>query len=372
MLKRIGKILMITLLILASLIAVGGVFMRQAKFGRAPEGERLARIQRSPHYKNGSFQNLEQTPQIVEGASYVGLLKKFLFERSRRSAPSSTLPSLKRDLFALDPHEDVIVWFGHASYFMQIDGKKFLVDPVFSGSASPVSFTTKSFPGTDAYTTNDIPEIDVLLITHDHWDHLDYETLLPLKPKIKRIVTGLGVGSHLESWGFDPAIINEMDWNESVDLQDGFELNATTARHFSGRSYIRNNTLWVSFVLSTPTKKIFLSGDGGYGAHFKDIGNRFGPFDLAVLECGQYNENWKYIHMNPEETVKAAVDLRAMTFLPVHWSKFVLALHDWDDPIRRVTAESRRLSVPVLHPMIGEVVMVSDSVYTDNWWEAVH
>jgi L-ascorbate metabolism protein UlaG (beta-lactamase superfamily) len=343
--------------------------MSQSRFGKQPTGERLARIERSPNYRDGAFQNLLPTPMMNEDASYPGVLRDFLFNRSSRQTPAAPLPSQKIDLSALDPKENVFVWFGHSSFFMQIDGKTILVDPVLCGNASPVSFTNKSYPGSDAYAPADMPAIDLLLLTHDHWDHLDYETLTQLRPRIKHIVTGLGVGSHLEEWGFDRGIIDEKDWNETVDLNGGFRVDVATARHFSGRGFTRNKTLWVSFVLRTPTKNIFISGDGGYGPHFAEIGSKFGPFDLAVIECGQYNEAWKYIHMNPEETVRAARDVRAKAFVPVHWGKFTLAFHAWDESISRVTEESRRLGVRVLHPMIGARMPLTDSTTTSRWWE---
>ena len=264
-----------------------------------------------------------------------------------------------------------MVWFGHSSYFLQIDGKKILVDPVFSGNASPVKFTTKSFEGSDVYAAADIPVIDYLFITHDHYDHLDYETIIQLKPKIKKVITGLGTGAHLEHWGIDKNSIIEKDWNEKVVLDPGFIVNTTAGRHFSGRGFKRNGALWMSFMLTTPGMKIFLGGDSGYDTHFKDIGNKFGPFDLAILECGQYNEYWKYIHMMPEEVVQAALDLQAQVLMPVHWSKFSLALHAWDDPIMRVTKESKKKNVPIINPMIGEEVDLKKTGIYATWWKNV-
>jgi L-ascorbate metabolism protein UlaG (beta-lactamase superfamily) len=242
-----------------------------------------------------------------------------------------------------------------------------LVDPVLSGTASPVKFTTRSFKGADVYTTDDIPPIDYLFITHDHWDHLDYETLVKLKPKIGKVLTGLGTGAHLEHWGFDAKKIIEKDWNEEVLLEEGFTINTTPARHFSGRSFKRNGSLWLSFVLTTPTKKIFLGGDSGYDTHFAAIGKQFGPFDLAILENGQYNKHWKLIHMMPEEVVQAAEDLQAKMLLPVHWGKFSLALHAWDEPIQRVTAEAKRKGMPIIHPMIGEAVDLKEPGSYNLW-----
>lgn len=369
---KIRKLLMISLFLLAAFITAGGVFLQQEKFGRRPSGERLKRIEQSPNYRNGSFQNQLSTPMMTENGGYMGALRDFMFRKSPRSTPVSTMPSQKVDLFSLPAHDDVIVWFGHSSYFMQIDGKRFLVDPVLSGNASPLPMTGSSFAGTDVYAPSEIPEIDYLLITHDHWDHLDYETVTALKPKIRRVVTGLGVGSHLEAWGFDPARIIERDWNETVVFEDGVTITLTPARHFSGRSIVRNNTLWTSMVVKTPHRAVFVSGDGGYGPHFTEIGARFGPFDMALVECGQYNEHWKYIHMSPEETAKAAADLRAKAFIPVHWGKFVLSLHAWDDPIIRVTNEARRMRIPVHTPMIGQPVKLDEAPSKGRWWDGLN
>lgn len=362
---------MVVIIVLFVLISAVRLFMQQPQFGKVSSGDRLERIRNSPNYRDGKFQNLSLTPDLKEGISYYTVIKDFFFKKSKRSIPGYILPSVKTDLHALHSHKNVLVWFGHSSYFLQIDGKKILVDPVLSGSASPVKFTTRSFNGSDVYTTDDIPEIDYLFITHDHWDHLDYETMIKLKPKIGKVITGLGVGAHFERWGFDSNIIIEKDWNEEVVLDPGFTVNTTPARHFSGRGFKRNGALWMSFVFAAPGMKIFLGGDSGYDTHFKEIGDKFGPFDIAVLECGQYNEYWKYIHMMPEEAVQAAIDLNAKALVPVHWSKFSLALHDWDDSIIRVTKESKRKNLSLINPMIGEEVdLKATGVYT-NWWEKV-
>ena len=298
--------MLITALLIFSLITICLLYLHQPKFGRLSSGERLKRIENSPNYRNGKFQNISHTPDLTEGVGYYTVMKEFFFDKSKRSRPSSTLPSEKTNLFTLDPAKNILVWFGHSSYFMQVDGKKILVDPALSGSASPVKFTTKSYPGSDMYTAEDIPQIDYLFISHDHWDHLNYETISLLKGKIGRIITGLGVGAHLEYWGFDRKIIEEKDWDEEVKLDNGFVVNTASARHFSGRGFKRQPSLWMSFVLTTPSMKIYIGGDSGYDSHFRSIGEKFGPFDLAILECGQYHANWKYIHMTPEEVILAA------------------------------------------------------------------
>jgi L-ascorbate metabolism protein UlaG (beta-lactamase superfamily) len=364
---------MIVLGIIIGLIFLSGyIFMHGAQFGAMPAGKRLIRIQQSPNYREGQFLNRSPTPQLTEGSSMFDVLRKFFFDKTANKIPPAPLPSRKTDLLNLDPSSQTLVWFGHSSYFIQVDGKKILVDPVFSGNASPFSFTTKSFKGSDIYTVPDVPDIDYLIISHDHWDHLDYKTILLLKPTVRKIITSLGVGAHLESWGFDKNRIYEMDWNEEVELDEGFTLNSVTARHFSGRGFKRNRTIWSSFVLKTPGKKIFIGGDSGYDRHFEDIGNRFGPFDLAILENGQYNLNWKYIHMLPEETVQAAIDLKSKKLLPVHWAKFNLSLHAWNEPILRILKEAEKKNMNLLHPMIGEAVNLDIEQKFENWWEGVH
>ena len=355
---------LVIILILAIIL-----FTRGPKFGKLASGKTLERIKLSPNYRNGQFQNLEFTPNLTEGSSVLRVMQKFFFEKSKFSKPPYPLPSKKTDLLNLDPSKNILVWFGHSSYFLQVDGKKILVDPVFSGAASPLSFTTKSFPGSDVYTTADIPEIDFLIITHDHWDHLDYKTIVNLRSKIKHVITALGVAPHLEFWGYDVARMTELDWNDEVALQNGFHIRAVASRHFSGRLFKRNRSSWNAFVLQTPSLKIFIGGDSGYGTHFEVTGKKFGPFDLAILECGQYNLYWKYIHTMPEEVVQAGIDLRAKHILPVHWAKFSLSLHDWDEPIERVTAEAARKNISVIHPMIGEDVDLKNITTYSRWWE---
>jgi len=362
---------MYTLLIIAALALAVYLFMQQPQFGKKPSGERLERILQSPNYRDGSFQNINPTPQLAEGETMFNVLCKFLFDKKVRNKPANSLPSQKTDLLALNPDEDVIVWFGHSSYFMQIDGKKILVDPVLSGAASPIQMTTKSYSGSDVYTVNDFPEIDYLFISHDHYDHLDHETVVQLRSKVKFVITGLGTGAHLEYWGYDPASIIEKDWNESADLGDGFVVHLVPARHFSGRTFKRNLALWTSFVVQTPTKKIFIGGDSGYDTHFAKIGNEFGPFDLAILECGQYNPSWKYIHMLPEQIVPAAKDLKAKVLMPVHWGKFSLAQHAWDEPILKVSEFAKAEKLPLVTPMIGEKVNLNSQKIYEGWWKTV-
>jgi L-ascorbate metabolism protein UlaG (beta-lactamase superfamily) len=367
--KRIFIVLTVFFLIAMASIAT----LNLPVFGKQPSGERLERIKLSPNYRDGAFQNLSFTPALAEDANFFGVVTEFIFGKSKRSRPTGTIPSTKINLHELNRGEDVLVWFGHSSYFMQIGGVRMLVDPVFSGNASPFSFAAKAFIGTERYTAGDIPEIDILLITHDHYDHLDYKTVTALRPKIKKVVTGLGTGEHLEHWGYPGNIITELDWYESLAMDHGLVLHSTPARHFSGRLFKRNQALWTSFVLQTPGMQIFIGGDSGYDTHFAEIGRKYGPFDLAILENGQYNKGWKYIHMMPDELLRAATELNVKRLMPVHSGKFVLANHAWDEPLRLLVENNKAVGMGLVTPIIGEAVQLSDTLRVfDAWWEGVN
>lgn len=337
----------------------------------------MQRILRSPNYDGKTFRNLVPTEVSREGVSFFKMLREFS-NRPKDTVPPRPMPSVRTDLKTLPEGQASMVWFGHSSYLLKVGKTHILVDPVFSGNASPVSFFAKAFPGSNVYGVKDMPEtLEAVLLTHDHYDHLDYKTILELKSRVNHFYTSLGVGAHLEYWGIEPEKITELDWWESVAFDEAgrpdgagpITLTAAPGRHFSGRGFKRGGAIWSSFVLQAPGYKLFLGGDSGYEQHFKAIGDRFGPFDLALLECGQYNENWPYIHMMPEDTVQAAKDLRTAVLMPVHWGKFTLALHPWDEPIRRVTAAAARAGLPVTTPRIGEIVNINHYYPNDAWYD---
>ncbi len=336
--------------------------------GKLPSGKYLLQIKQSPNYKQGAFQNLSPTPMQAEGVSYWKMLKEF-FKKHPETAPPIKLPFVKTDLKAINSSHPAIVWFGHSTYFIRIADKNFLIDPVFSGNAAPLSFMVKAFPGSNEYSAEDMPAIDYLILTHDHYDHLDFKTIRKLKNKANKIYCSLGISSHLMHWGIDKNKITEMDWWQSEKLDENIQLTATPARHFSGRGLKRGQTLWSSFILKTSTNNLFLGGDSGYDYHFKEIGNKYGPFDIVILESGQYNPMWPLIHMMPEETVQAAIDLKAKKLLPVHWGKFRLAMHPWNEPVKRILAKANELNLQVLTPRIGEPVIIDNDFKNTNWWE---
>ncbi|UYQ94588.1 MBL fold metallo-hydrolase [Chitinophaga horti] len=342
--------------------------MRLKVFGQLPRGTDMARILHSTNYHEGQFHNQEPTVLMKDGFK----LRDFWnFFTARNTRPPRPLPTVKRDLNNPQPGETELTWFGHSSYLIQHEGLNILVDPVFSGHASPFPVAGKAFAGADAYTVADMPPIDLLIITHDHYDHMDYATITALQPKVKLICTSLGIAAHLRHWGIPEKKVLEFDWWETQQAHPAIALTAVPARHFSGRSLRRNGTLWSAFVLELTGKRIFLGGDSGYGRHFAEIGRRFGPFDLALLECGQYNERWPMIHMMPEENVQAAIDLQAKVLMPVHWGKFALALHTWDEPINRLVTSAKERDMAIVTPKIGERVLIGTHHPQEAWWLTV-
>jgi len=368
----VKKLILALLMIIALLVLGVVVYLQQPKFGTLPEGSRLGKIKSSSNYVDGKFQNLVPTTIVVKERSSVSLWWESLFAKRERLTPVDSIPAVKTDLKTLEKGKDVVIWVGHSSYFMQLGGKRILIDPVFSSYASPISFVNKAFIGTNPYTAEDMPEIDYLLISHDHWDHLDYKTIMDLKPKIKNLVCGLGVGSYFEQWGFEEKFINEADWYTKVQLENDFAINVLPARHYSGRLLSKDKTLWVGYAFITPERRVFLSGDSGYGPHFKEIGEMFNGFDLAILDNGQYDKSWPYIHMMPEEAVQAAEELKAKLLLPGHSGKFAIANHPWDEPFKRITDASQNKSFRLLTPMIGETVELENKQQVfSRWWERI-
>ncbi|MDR2813721.1 MAG: MBL fold metallo-hydrolase [Prevotellaceae bacterium] len=342
------------------------------KFGNTPQGARKERVLRSPNYRDGRFQNLNHTPQLTSKSKGAMLFDALLGKHGKheRVRPDSAIAALKTDLHGLNPDEDLLVWFGHSSYYMQVEGKRLLVDPVFSRAASPVFFFNRTFKGANIYAAADMPDIDYLIITHDHWDHLDYPTVKALRRRVAKVICPLGVGEHFERWDFDMQRVVELDWNETAHPDTGVEFVCLPARHFSGRGFSPRQSLWASFLLKTPTLKVYMGGDGGYDTHFADIGRRFGPVDFALLENGQYNDSWRYIHMKPEEMLQAGKDLRAKVVMPVHNSKFALSLHPWDEPMNRAVEAWDSSAFGLAMPMIGERVLLRDTAPAHGkWWQ---
>jgi L-ascorbate metabolism protein UlaG (beta-lactamase superfamily) len=374
--KKMMNILkrVITVLLCLILIAVAVVYfyMKQPQFGALPEGVRLERIKKSPHYRDGKFRNLEEKPTIAEGYSLVGELWESLTKDYPRTAPKDSLPSVKTNLKTIPADRNVIVWFGHSSFFLQLDGVKILVDPVFSGKASPLPWGVKAYKGSDIYTAEDMPEIDYMLLSHDHYDHLDYETVKALQPKVKYVICGLGAGSHYQKWGYTGRQIIEKDWGDKQKVKPGFTIYTESTHHDGGRGFTSSQALWLSFFIQSPSMNIYYSGDGGYSTRFKKISEKYPSIDWAIMECGQYNKAWQSVHELPEEVAQATTELKAKNMLPVHHSKFTLAKHSWDEPLERISALSQSKTYRLATPMIGEVIRLDDPAQTfKQWWKAV-
>ena len=251
---------------------------------------------------------------------------------------------------------------------LEMDRLTLFLDPMLGSASSPVSFMSKRFKYEKPIDINSVPKLDAVILSHDHYDHLDYPTIMKLKERVTHFYTPLGVGSHLKRWGIDESIITELDWWESVEIGN-LKLIAAPARHFSGRGLSdRNKTQWASWIINGANERIYFSGDSGYGPHFKEIGDKFGPFDFAMIECGQYNELWEAIHMMPEQTIQASLDLGANQMMPIHWSAFNLSLHSWTEPVVRASKAAHKHNVKMITPIIGEQFSPAFSKASNFWW----
>jgi L-ascorbate metabolism protein UlaG (beta-lactamase superfamily) len=341
-------------------------------FGAYSKGERKERIAKSPNQINGIFQNPVPTTVQVENIDKWKLLRE-LFRRNTGRVPSHTIPvrQISPEKELIRKNDLKVTWLGHSTLLLEMNGFVVLTDPVFSHRTSPFAFIgTKHFKFSHTFSVTDLPPVDLVLISHDHYDHLDYQTILRLKNKVPHFVMPLGVGAHLERWGVPPGKIKELDWWEDLIINTELKLTATPARHFSARGLTdRFHTLWASFVLEWNGKTIFFGGDSGYHPLFKTIGERFGPFDLCMLECGQFNENWPFIHSMPEETAQACTDLDGKILLPVHWGKFSLSLHHWTEPIERIIKASEKHNYKLVTPQIGESFFAGSDFPKLKWWK---
>jgi L-ascorbate metabolism protein UlaG (beta-lactamase superfamily) len=369
---KIFKYLGLGLLSMIILLLFGGILFinLSPQFGRSPSAEQIKSYQASGHHNGEKFVN--RTPAIMDIKFWSLLKKQFADAPKRNPARDITVEKIDSlDIVNYDKDTTRITWFGHSAFLLEIEGKKILLDPMLSEVPAPHPWLgPKRYSSALPIAIERLPVIDAVLISHDHYDHLDYESISLLKEKTRHFYTSLGVGNHLEEWGVEPEKITELNWWDSANFV-GIKLVSAPARHFSGRGLTdRQATLWCSWVIQGKTDKIYFSGDGGYDIHFKEIGEKYGPFDLSLLECGQYNEQWKAIHMMPEETVQAAIDLNSKVFMPIHWGAFTLALHDWTDPVERASQEARRLDQPITTPRIGQSFQINTRSYpTSTWWE---
>lgn len=308
------------------------------------------RILSSPNYRDGMFQNQEPTPQFTGNTNPIKALWSMLTKHDSARVPNEPIQAVKTDLQNLPTDSDWLVWFGHSSYLFCLDGKRYLVDPLLKPEF-PATLMMKPFAGTDIYRPEDLPDIDVLIITHEHWDHMEYATLRDIRDRVKKVVCPLGIADYLRYWNYSDEKITEMDWYEA---EEG--ITCLPSRHFSNRLLRRNQTLWASFMVEAGGRKVYIGGDGGYDKRFSEIYEQFGSVDLALLENGQYNANWKYIHTMPKDLEKVVHDLQAQQVFTVHHDKYALSVHPWYEPDSVAQDIASRNSIRLLDAPIGTVV----------------
>ena len=365
--KLFAKVLVVlALLVLVLLAATWGV-LRLPAFGGTWEGARLARMQQSPQFHNGRFEN---TPPYVSNMSLLRELHDFLGDEVRE--PTFEIPVLK--MSADDLARPVVPglrswWLGHASVLVELDGVRILTDPVLSQRASPFQFVGPARLHPVPLPLEQWKNIDAVVISHDHFDQLDMNTIAHLAQDGTQFYVGLGIGAHLERWQVPAAQIHEMDWWEQAVIK-GVTIHCTPARHYSGRTSMNNSTLWASWMIQGPQHSLYYSGDTGYADHFKAIRARLGAPNLALIKVGAYGDTWMDIHMNPESAIQAHQDLGADTLLPVHWATFNLAYHDWAAPVVRTLAAAKAQGIRVVTPRVGEKFVWGQPFDNQPWFQA--
>ncbi|MEQ8323187.1 MAG: MBL fold metallo-hydrolase [Vicingaceae bacterium] len=352
------------------------VFLAYApQFGASPNEAARSNYAEFEFFDGTKFFNAVPTEMDMQLSEIPKMMYEFWFVKGNK-VPPALLPQKNFTTADLALHNDSNLyyrWFGHSAIYMEIDGKRLLLDPMLGPAAAPHPLLGPNRFNKDLpIRPEDLPEIDAVIFSHDHYDHLDHPTIVKIKDKVGHFYVPLGLGSHLEKWGVVKEKITELKWWDEMDF-DGIRLACTPARHFSGRSMTdRNKTLWASWVIQGKHHKVFFSGDGGYWHGFKDIGDKYGPFDLSFMECGAYNVRWHAIHMYPEESAQAGVDLQSRRMMPIHWGGFNLSLHNWDDSPKRVGVKAKELGLTLVTPIIGEEVIIPAYVPNEQWWDGVH
>ena len=339
-------------------------------FGASPDKNSKIIIENSKNFIAGKFLNLKsdyKNTSSFSDSSVKNTTLMSLLSPPKDKNPIVPLPTIQFQGDTLT--EGKFVWLGHSTLLMNIEGLIVMTDPVFN-RASPIPIFGKPFAYEQPINIGDLPKVDVVIISHDHYDHLDAKAIKDLSQSVDRFLVPLGVKAHLERWGVDANRINELDWHDSEDYKN-IKFTLTPAQHFSGRGLTnRNSTLWGSWIVASERIRAYFSGDGGYSETFKELGERYGPFDIAFIENGAYNTDWSQVHMFPHETVQANIDLKSNVLFPIHWSKFDLAFHPWDEPIIRITKEAEKRNINIATPMIGEVFDLTN-LPKNPWWEAL-
>ena len=343
-------------------------------FGASPDKNSKKIIENSENFIEGKFRNIKTTYTNFRTSEKKATLRD-CFSPPKDKNPLNPLPTIK--FIGKDLAEGKFVWLGHSTVLMKTEGLVVMTDPVFNRASPLPSFNSKSksnffngkpFIFENPVVIDDLPKVDVVIISHDHYDHLDSKAIKDLSNRVDQFFVPLGVGAHLERWGVNKNRITEYDWYDSKDYKN-IKFTFAPSLHFSGRGVSNgNSTLWGSWMIKSKTLSAYFSGDGGYSETFKKLGNEYGPFDIAFIENGAYNVDWSNVHMFPDEAVQASIDLKAQVLFPIHWSKFDLSVHPWDEPIIRITKEAAKKNVNIATPMIGEVFELS-SIPKKPWWE---
>ena len=366
-----GRLVLVVLacMVLALAITAGIVLTTLESLGALPSGELRARIQRSPEYQDGEFVNATPT-QSLEPGSFGEMLRHQFFGKEQRepAGPIRTEPREWQDYQQAPASGLRTTWMGHSTVLVEIDGARILLDPIWSDRCSPVSFAGPRRFFAPPLPLEEVPPIDAVLVSHDHYDHLDMQTVKALAARGTRFIVPLGIGAHLARWGVAADRITDLDWYEEAAVTDAIRVTATPARHYSGRSVWQNQALWSSWVISGPQHRVYYSGDSGYGPHLEEIGTRYGPFDLALVKIGASDPTWIQIHMDPEQAVQASRDLHAAVMQGVHWGTFNLAYHDWFEPADRAAARAARDGVSLVLPRPGQLVEPSTPPPLVAWW----
>ena len=331
----------------------------------------MEKINKSENYEEGEFLNSEVNPDM-NFIKFIPMMWDFLFLDNDRK-PDVELPTQLIDFSQIvntKPNELKVTWVGHSSQIINIDGKVILTDPVYDNQTAFMG--PSRYNGDAPLKLEELPEIDLVLISHNHYDHFNSTTIEHINPKVKHFVVPLMVGAQLEKLGVPREKITELDWWDEITLFNDFQIVFTPTQHFSGRGlFDRNKTLWGSFVITGPYHNIYFSGDSGYFKGFKQIGDKYGPFDYTFLECGAYNKKWPSLHMFPEETVQAHIDLKGKILQPIHWGTFDLALHSWYEPMVRVAKAADSLGIQLSTPIVGETITIDENLITERWWEKI-
>lgn len=340
------------------------------KFGKAPNSPKKSTFAASPNFEKNKFKNLYPTT-VDSGIRFICSVLKDFVRQKPNLTPTNPLPTQDFKFRKPSTTETRVTWFGHSTVLVELSGKTIFIDPMLGRSPSPFpQIGAKRYNPGLPFEMDSVPAIDIIVYSHDHYDHLDYNSVKRLKDKVGLFIVPLGVGSRLEGWGVPSSIIKELDWWDTL-VVSGIKFVSTPARHFSGRSlFDHDSTLWSSWVIQNGESNIFFSGDSGYGPHFKGIGDKYGPFDFTMMECGQYDERWVAIHMMPEQTVQAHLDLKGQLMMPIHWAAFTLAFNSWTDSIERVTKAAYLQAIKMATPKIGQSFRLNSEDYpTDHWWK---